>query len=650
MPWAIDTVQGIIESSTIIRIARLSAFLIVAGTLLTPVPAGAAGEEAGRMMLVLDSSGSMKEKAASGVTKISAAREALGTVIDGLPEGQDVGLRVYGAKVFSRDDKGACTDSQRVVDPATDNRAQLKRAIATYKPFGETPTGYALQQAGKDLGKDGQRTIVLVSDGEPTCTPDPCKVAADLAKNGIDLRIDVVGLDVSGKAREDLRCVAAAGSGTYYDAGDADELSSALQTLASRARLPYSVVGKKITGAQSKADAPKITPGDWADTIGKVSSVERERYYRLDGFDPTSTLHISASILQSKADKDAIQIQVLNATAKDGFDACVRDWDLDLGQFRPAGMLTASVNLSRPKDVNDENCAGRLYLRVSRSMGAGGGKDAALGSSADNDLPVEIRIIEEPAVKTPDLLPARAEDSAVVFTKMTPGPDPTELVPGTSFGNAPTIKPGSFTGNVVPGEAQIVYVDVDWGQRLQVQLEYPEIDTKKYGNLSIDSRLDVYSPARAKSDKLLPNNDLGGSSQIQNSAIIGNNSYSTMYATTLPVAYNNRQTPVGAAEHDSGPSLAGKYALVLQTGRANNTNASLQIPYTMELAVVGELSGKPTYVSKPKAVGEGGSAKLKASAEDDDPGLPLLRVGLGVAGIAALAGAFVLFRRSRHST
>ena len=141
MPRAIETVQGIIESSTIIRLARLSAFLIVAGTLLAPVPAGAAGEDAGPMMLVLDSSGSMKEKAASGVTKISAAREALGTVIDGLPEGQDVGLRVYGAKAFSRDDKGACTDSQRVVDPATGNRAQLKRAIATYKPFGETPTG-----------------------------------------------------------------------------------------------------------------------------------------------------------------------------------------------------------------------------------------------------------------------------------------------------------------------------------------------------------------------------------------------------------------------------------------------------------------------------------------------------------------------------
>ncbi|MBC7595288.1 MAG: hypothetical protein H7288_15335 [Kineosporiaceae bacterium] len=143
--------------------------------------------------------------------------------------------------------------------------------------------------------------------------------------------------------------------------------------------------------------------------------------------------------------------------------------------------------------------------------------------------------------------------------------------------------------------------------------------------------------------------DLGGSSQIQNSAIIGNNSFSTMYATTLPVAYNNRQTGLGAAEHNSGPSLAGKYALVLQPGRANNTNASLQIPVTMELAVVGEPSGKPAYVSQPKAVGEAGSAKVKASAEDDDPGLPLLWIGLGVAGVASLAEAFVLFRRSRHS-
>ena len=166
------------------------------------------------MQLVLDSSGSMSEPAAGGQSKIAAAKGALRTVVDGLPDEAQVGLRVYGATVFSRNDPGACTDSQEVVPPGTDNRDELRSAIASYKPYGETPIAHALQEAGKDLGGEGHRTIVLVSDGEATCPPSPCVVARQLAEDGIDLRIDVVGLDVSGKAREQLSCIADAGHGS----------------------------------------------------------------------------------------------------------------------------------------------------------------------------------------------------------------------------------------------------------------------------------------------------------------------------------------------------------------------------------------------------------------------------------------------------
>src|SRR5690606_2128402 len=104
-------------------------------------------------------------------------------------------------------------------------------AVRDYEPYGETPVGYALQQAAKDLGPAGDgepRTIVLLSDGEPNCEPDPCKVAADLAKQGIDLTINVVGLDVSGKARRALQCIAEAGNGDYYDASSAEDLSNSM--------------------------------------------------------------------------------------------------------------------------------------------------------------------------------------------------------------------------------------------------------------------------------------------------------------------------------------------------------------------------------------------------------------------------------------
>ncbi|WP_152691164.1 VWA domain-containing protein, partial [Jiangella alkaliphila] len=176
--------------------AVATAAAVVAVTVLPSEAAEESLDPGSRMMLVLDSSGSMAEATPSGGTRIDAAKDALREVIGGLPEDQEVGLRVYGAEVFSQNDPGACTDSQLIVEPGTGNRDQLTSALDGYEPYGETPIGNALQEAGKDLGTEGPRTIVLVSDGEPTCEPDPCTVATELAGAGVDVRIDVVGLDV----------------------------------------------------------------------------------------------------------------------------------------------------------------------------------------------------------------------------------------------------------------------------------------------------------------------------------------------------------------------------------------------------------------------------------------------------------------------
>src|SRR5699024_4759075 len=60
-------------------------------------------DDAGKLLLVLDASGSMAEDAGGGQTRIEAAKDALRTVVDELPDDAEVGLRVYGSDVFSRD-------------------------------------------------------------------------------------------------------------------------------------------------------------------------------------------------------------------------------------------------------------------------------------------------------------------------------------------------------------------------------------------------------------------------------------------------------------------------------------------------------------------------------------------------------------------
>ncbi|MFD0429795.1 hypothetical protein ACFQ60_25755 [Streptomyces zhihengii] len=48
-------------------------------------------------MLVLDSSASMAEDDGTGRSRMESARQAVGTVVDALPDGHPTGLRVHGA-------------------------------------------------------------------------------------------------------------------------------------------------------------------------------------------------------------------------------------------------------------------------------------------------------------------------------------------------------------------------------------------------------------------------------------------------------------------------------------------------------------------------------------------------------------------------
>ena len=50
-------------------------------------------------MIVLDASKSMNEDAGNGGTRLDAAKQAVDALVDRLPEGVPLGLRVYGSKV-----------------------------------------------------------------------------------------------------------------------------------------------------------------------------------------------------------------------------------------------------------------------------------------------------------------------------------------------------------------------------------------------------------------------------------------------------------------------------------------------------------------------------------------------------------------------
>lgn len=516
----------------------------------------AAGTE-GRMVLLLDSSGSMAEPAGHGETRIVAARKALTDVVHSLPATAQVGLRVFGATVFSRSDPGACTDSQQVVAPGTDNRAQLLSAIGDYRPYGETPIPSALRQAAADLGSEGPRSIVLVSDGESTCRPDPCVVARELSRQGVDLQIDVVGLSVSGAARAQLQCVAEAGNGQYYDADSAADIESRITRVAARALRPFTLTGTPIQGGPTDAPTP-VTAGDWLDTLDAAGS----RSYSFERTTAGTTLR-AAAVTQGSRGNDGVAVAI---TGPDGTrcDSGTAARALDVRQLLGA-LATASAETGC-------DAAGTYTITVSRVAGSQG------------RIPVELRVTEEPPFDDPGFTP---DSSTQQVSPPAAGRPSGSVVGGSSFVTAPVLAPGTWRSTIVPGEALVLGFDLDFGQSASIAVRFPPGSPAVRSAVAAHgllADLTLYDPMQATT--ALPD----GSAY---SRPVGGSEATTLATGTPPVS----RTLIGTRGYNGvdDHSTAGTHYVGVSLMRAPPGVPSVEVPFTVTIEVTGQPQSGPVY-------------------------------------------------------
>lgn len=196
------------------------------------------------VLIILDSSFSMDEDI-NGQKKIDIAKQVINQVLDQLPHNVWVGLRVYGHKAgflgFN-----ACKASELKVAIGPNNQNLIKNELYGIKPVGWTPITYSIQQAiDFDLrGLPGKKRIILVSDGMETCNGSPCDYVVELIRNNSDIKIDVIGFDISDQAaKSQLKCTALATKGKYYSANSASEL---LDSLSQSLKIIKEVEGKII--------------------------------------------------------------------------------------------------------------------------------------------------------------------------------------------------------------------------------------------------------------------------------------------------------------------------------------------------------------------------------------------------------------------
>ncbi|WP_306213990.1 VWA domain-containing protein [Actinoplanes sp. RD1] len=366
--------------------------------------------EAPRVELVLDVSGSMRAADIDGETRIAVAKRAFNATVDALPETTQLGIRVLGATYPGDDKKKGCKDTQQIVPVGQVDRTAAKAAIADLKPTGFTPVGLALRKAAEDLGDGGSaRRIVLITDGEDTCTPpDPCAVARELAAQGTSLVVDTLGLTPDEKTRKQLVCISTATGGTYTAAQSEEELTDRIKQLVDRAAVPPPVAPAPVTGTASCDGAPTLTPGVYTDR----ERIGEHRYYRVP-VQPGQELRASVSIA---IDRQVARDYGVLLAATVGPRELVRGTDAGSGRsdVLSTGLRWSATDEDRPEpspssstdsgglfgwgDDDDDDTAAPptdVCLVVSNSF-------ASATSAAQPGMPLELTIGLTPASHAPD--------------------------------------------------------------------------------------------------------------------------------------------------------------------------------------------------------------------------------------------------------
>src|SRR4051812_28270537 len=263
-----------------LRTVRVLVLLLGALLAVPAVARAQTTDTRNRALIVLDASKSMNEDAGNGGSRLDAAKTAFDQLVRRLPEGAPIGLRVYGSKVAEVSKAQACKDTELTIPVGPLDKGRMTSTVHALEGKGRTPIGASLLATPDDLGSAaGRRTVVLVSDGGDNCAPpDPCKAAEEVAKQGVDLSISVVGLQVNERVRKQLKCIAKAGGGAYVDVQDAGKLGEELAAALARAIRSYQPSGTKVTGGPTAQQATGLGTGLFQDTL----TPDQPRFYAVD--------------------------------------------------------------------------------------------------------------------------------------------------------------------------------------------------------------------------------------------------------------------------------------------------------------------------------------------------------------------------------
>lgn len=188
------------------------------------------------LLVILDSSGSMAAQAGENRNKLDSAKFALSRYVKVASVIYKVGFMVYGHKGNNEESGKAesCVGIELLKPIGEIQGDAIDPLLEQFQPTGWTPIAASLEKAKEAFaGKEGEQIfnkIILVSDGLETCNGDPVAVARQLHEAGLNVQVDVIGFDIQNQDEAaQLREIAEAGGGSYFDAKTAQQLDDFLR-------------------------------------------------------------------------------------------------------------------------------------------------------------------------------------------------------------------------------------------------------------------------------------------------------------------------------------------------------------------------------------------------------------------------------------
>ena len=638
---------------------------VLLGVLTVPQAVAENSSDSPSTSVIIDASGSMLAPDAGGQTRMDAAKQATEGLLNDLPKEQRLSLLTYGTQTGSGDEEKAagCQDVTTLV-PMGGNRAEMVSKVKGLNPRGYTPIGKSLQQAEKELPGQGARQIVLVSDGIDTCAPPPvCEVAKQIRERGVDIVINVIGLNVDDQARSELQCVAKEGGGSYADAKDAASLKEQLVLKSTRNLQKYQSGGEQAHGTPTAADAPVIEAGGMKD--GKPDPKHYQDVIPAAKSDSKQELHWKVKL--DKGERFGIGFM---APPPPLTGNSLGSYIIIKAVIKGPGGASAceDKNMSGNSSEFSQPVAGYAFTKVAGegfSSCEPGEYDVFVESSgpaaANQDLPLELMLWKVP----------EAADATTTSAPPTDKPQPTNVELGTSAGklpsalgpsDAPTVKPGTYDVEIVPGEMLWFKVPVAEGQRLQMAFDVPPIDVENPNDLKEDLGRRISWNVMGPTFYPLSTNALKDDTYFHDDnveAIKDKTATGTM--TTQPIRWNN----MNSSDSDvSGSFVSGEQYVALRYStlfrKADQNTQSIPVKFRVAVAATGEVEKAPTLSYKGEqqsttasAATDSSSTSANADGGNSTDGIrrtaTTLAVGGGAVGLVVLLliGVVFITRRRR---